>query len=132
MFTYIFFLFAIIISYICLLTDYPHIPLVYSDHIFFNFVHFLFVHIGAFSPSTPPVDVVNPLPTVLLWSYLADTAMLCGAISIGSCILLLLLLLLLILSLLLLLLLLISLLLLLVLVLVLLLLLFLISLLLLL
>ena len=115
MFTYIFFLFAIIISYICLLTDYPHIPLVYSDHIFFNFVHFLFVHIGAFSPSTPPVDVVNPLPTVLLWSYLADTAMLCGAISIGSCILLLLLLLL-ILSLLLLLLLLISLLLLLVLV----------------
>ena len=40
---------------------------------------------GSFSPSTPPVDAVNPLPTVLLWSYLADAAMTCGVTLIGEC-----------------------------------------------
>ena len=40
---------------------------------------------GSFSPSTPLVDAVNPLPTVLLWSYLADAAMTCGVTLIGEC-----------------------------------------------
>ena len=35
--------------------------------------------IGACSPTSPPVDAVNPLPTILLWSYLSQTAVDCGA-----------------------------------------------------
>ena len=39
---------------------------------------------GSISPSTPYIESANPLPTILLWHYLAHTAADCASTYIGE------------------------------------------------